>query len=377
MRKLLVTLALAGTLSIPSVVFAEASWYGSLRAGLKSSESKISVADGGSRWGVKGSSEAGEGLTAVYRFEHKMSTENAGMDGGGRLAFVGLSGGFGTVTAGQIWSASYNSFGAVTDNSVVHGDAQTTYRHGNVVSYAFSNDLMGLQLDAAYGGPKGNETDPDTGLQKVEFGLSVNVGDIGKVALAHVDDKYALMPAHLKKGAAQDTDPVTYHYDYYHASTWRTKTNSIAAEISVSDLTVYVGTQKQKKTNTTGAAPADFATNTANNPTFLESGTTVEGTTATHYQGKAPEDWATGGATNHGSAIADSEQKTTFFGIRGGLGDTGINYLFQWRDVKDSHKPWLLGLYKSLGGGASFVIEHVNNDDSAANLSAAYLKVDF
>ena len=313
----------------------------------------------------------------MYRFEHKMSTENAGLGGGGRLAYVGLSGGFGTVTAGQIWSASYNSFGAVADNSVVHGDAQTTYRHGNVISYAFANDLMGLQLDAAYGGPEGNETDADTGLQKVEFGLSVNVGDIGKVALAHVDDKYALMPAHLKKGAAQDTDPVTYHYDYYHASTWRTKTNSIAAEISVSDLTVYVGTQKQKKMNTTGAEPADFATTATNAPTFLAADTTVEGTTATHYQGKAPEDWVTGGSTNHGSAVADSEQKTTFFGIRGGLGDTGVSYLFQWRDVKDSHKPWLLGLYKGLGGGASLVFEHANNDDNAPNVSAAYLKVDF
>ena len=34
MKKLLVTLALAGTLSAPSVVFAEANWYGSLRGGI-------------------------------------------------------------------------------------------------------------------------------------------------------------------------------------------------------------------------------------------------------------------------------------------------------------------------------------------------------
>ena len=69
MKKLLVTLALAGTLSVPSVVFAKASWYGSLRVGVQSQDSNISVVDGVSRWGIRGSNEAGEGLTAVYRFE--------------------------------------------------------------------------------------------------------------------------------------------------------------------------------------------------------------------------------------------------------------------------------------------------------------------
>ena len=55
------------------------------------------------------------------------------------------------MTLGQIWSASYNSFGAITDNSRFYGDSQTTYRHGNAISYAFSNDLMALQVDAVYG----------------------------------------------------------------------------------------------------------------------------------------------------------------------------------------------------------------------------------
>ena len=368
------------TLSVPSVVFAEASWYGSLRAGVKSSDGNISVVDGVSRWGIKGSVEAGEGLTGVYRFEHKINAAKASLSGGGRLSYVGLSGGFGTFTMGQIWSASYNAFGAVTDNSVVNGDAQTTYRHGDVVSYAFSNDLMSLQLDAAYGdGGKDNVNDnPKDDLERVEFGLSINVGEIGKVAFSHMDDKYTLMPAHLKKGAdGADGDDATFTYDYNHDSTWRTKTNSFAAEISVSDVTVYVGTQKQKKMNTTAEIDGFDPAAATNTPVFLAAATTVQESLGDHYVGKAPDDYETGGTVNQGSALADSEQKTTFFGIRGGLGDTGVSYLFQWRDVKDSHKPWLLGLYKGLGGGASLVFEHVNNDDNAANLSAAYLKIDF
>ena len=47
-----------------------------------------------------------------------VSPNATGQSGGGRLAYVGLSGGFGTLTIGQIWSASYNSVGAITDNSI-------------------------------------------------------------------------------------------------------------------------------------------------------------------------------------------------------------------------------------------------------------------
>ncbi len=314
--------------------------------------------DGGSRWGIKGSHEAGEGLSAVYRFEHKMSTENAGLGGGGRLAYVGLSGGFGTVTAGQIWSASYNSFGAVTDNSWFWGDAQTAYRHGNAISYAFSNDLMSLQLDGRYGGPEGNDTDPDTGLQDVEFGLSINVGDIGKVALSHQDDKYTMKEQFLVATEAAGA------YNAYNDSTWQTVTNSIAAEISVSDLTVYVGSQKEKVSNTTGARPdagyTDLVVSDFDDPTSADDTFSIANSDATH-----------------GSEAPDTEQKTTFFGIRGGLGDTGLSYVFQWRDKKDSHKPWVLSLTKGLGDSAALIIEHANNDGDSANVTGVALAVHF
>ena len=373
MRKLLVTLALAGTLCVPSVVFAEANWYGSLRAGITSSDGNINVVDGVSRWGVKGSTEAGEGLTAVYRFEHKLDTSMASLSGGGRLSYVGLSGGFGTVTAGQIWSASFNSFGAFADNSVVHGNAETTYRHGNAVSYAYSNDLMAFQADVVYGSPDpvapevaadGNTAIPANvaanryrnreNLQKTEFGLTVNVGEMGKVAIAHIDNKHLLNDTSnvmvdidgtstLVKAVPQlkAADGTTDIVD--DKTSWRSKSTFVGGQISVANLTVYLGSGKTSYTNTT-AAPA----------TAVSAGTAGDGSLAVK-----PDD------------------KTTFFGFRGGLGDTGVNYLFQWRDIKNSHKPWLLGLYKSLGGGASINLEHVNNDGDSSNLTHVNLKVDF
>ena len=143
----------------------------------------------------------------------------------------------------------------------------------------------------------------------------------------------------------------------------------------------------------------------------------------------------------------EAVHKTTFFGIAGGLGDTGVSYFLQVRNKKDSvtkvkasyldrHKmlpqaggdvteqdvadrakelglevdgttvrapadkgddgraadvargkmkttskttPFVLGLSRSLGGGASVHFEYVNDDDDATkvNTSLLALKVDF
>ncbi len=172
-------------MSVPSVVLAEASWYGSLRGGVEvGGGNDASFKDGGSRWGIKGSSEISEGLSAVYRFEHKISTTDASQPGG-RLAYAGLSGGFGTVSLGQVWSASFNHVGGITDGSWFYGDSETSYRVGNALSYAISAGAISMQLDAIMDGGK------DTGdsVDQLEFGMTVNLGDIGKLGLAYVDTK--------------------------------------------------------------------------------------------------------------------------------------------------------------------------------------------
>ena len=316
MKKLVTVMAFAAVLSVPSVVFAEASWYGSLRTGVDSSDGNVSVKDSGSRWGIQGSSEVGEGLTAVYRFEQEINTPDAGQPGG-RLSYVGLSGRFGSVTVGKIWSASYNSVGVITDNSYHSGDSQTSLRHGNAISYAFSNDLMALQVDAVFRGANDNAYGKDDDLEKVEFGLSVNLGEIGKVAVSSVDNKDTFDPAILDQ-PHQTLDDTKEGV----------KTTTAAAEVYVGNLTVYVGSQK------TVTAVSLAGTNTDLND------------------------------------ISEDTRKTTFIGIRGGIGDTGIDYVFQWRKIKDTEaplrssnpQPWSLGLGKSLGGGASIYLEHANSD---------------
>ena len=138
--------------------------------------------DGYSRFGVMGSSEVSDGLSAVYRFEHKLDSTNASLDGGGRLSYVGLSGGFGTISVGQIWSASYNSVGAITDNSNLWGTSETSYRSGNALSYALSSGNMSMQIDAIMDGSEGKT---GNNIDQLEFGLTVDIGEVGKVAFAH------------------------------------------------------------------------------------------------------------------------------------------------------------------------------------------------
>ncbi len=181
-RRLVAVLVCSGLLAAPTAVFAEASWYGSLRGGVmldKGQDAKFY--DGASRWGIKGSNEISEGLSAVYRFEHKFSTEDAGQPGG-RLAYVGLSGGFGSLTLGQIWSASYNHAGVIRDIGNWYSSGDTSGRIGNTLSYAYSNDAFSVQFDAIMDGKK----DSGKAIDHWELGATVNIGDVGKVAFAHV-----------------------------------------------------------------------------------------------------------------------------------------------------------------------------------------------
>ena len=63
------------------------------------------------------------------------------------------------------------------------------YRHGSAVSYATSAGAVSLQLDAVLDGGK----DSGDAVDKLEFGMSFDLGDIGKVGLAYVDTKDYMM----------------------------------------------------------------------------------------------------------------------------------------------------------------------------------------
>ena len=330
MKKLFTVSLLAGLLSMPSIVLAEAGWYGSIRAGVASTPhasggSSTGVSDNGSRWGIRGSSEVSEGLTAVYRWETKIDSTSASQPGG-RLSYVGLSGGFGQITVGQIWSASFNSFGAITDNSFAYGSSETSYRVGDALSYAVTVGNLSLQADAIM--------DSSTKKTSDSYQVGATLGglmDSGSIAIAHI--RHAdVTPASTAGGG-----------------TYKSSSNFLAGQYGIGGMTMYLGVGRDNSKNSMCA----------------EASTTC---------------------------VTKAVQTTTFAGLRGSVGDTGVNYVFQMRKQKTkvtdnaemkmtttaSISPWILGVSRSLGGGASVHFEHGDADtDGVANSTGAWLKVDF
>ena len=174
MKKQLIAVGLAGLLTIPAVSFgaemAGPSLYGSFRTGIIFGDGDSDVSDIVSRWGIKGSHEVSEGLTASYKYEAKMNTTSAVSSGdNGRLSNISLSGGFGTVSLGQIWSASAIHYGFAVDPSYYNGVfGGASYRQGNSVSYSSSAGDVNFQIDKVTGDG-----------EKVELGASASFGPVG------------------------------------------------------------------------------------------------------------------------------------------------------------------------------------------------------
>ncbi len=350
MKKMLTVSLLGVLLSIPSVVFAQASWYGSIRAGIESGSKETSVgsesyttrtgvADFGSRWGIQGSSEVSEGLTAVYNYETGINSTNAGT-AEGRLSYVGLSGGFGTVTIGKVWGAAYNHFGGIVDQALWYGSTgdYTGLQFEDAVSYAVSVGNVSLQADAIM--------DQSTDKTGDGFNFGATLGGLmetGSVAIAH------------RKHQDDGSESANSSY--------------VAGNYGIGDMTVFLGYSQG---------------------TIEQSDCTVESVNA-----------------EQGSDCATKlKAKSTFAGVHGGVGDTGVNYVFTIINVKLAadgfedadgntntdataysetfkNNPWTLGMSKNLGGGATLNFEHsepgidadANSDEDSS--TAIWLQVDF
>ena len=368
MKKLLITVCLSGLLSVPSAVLgaemAGASLYGSFRAGLKfGGDEDTAVANFGSRWGIKGSHEVSEGLTASYKYEGTIVTTNAEFGGGeghshggyfavssgvfsttpddddtsvhtnkcsdgsnaytldtegmyqsvdaesdeaipgatdvicgnwfdkvtdnggpgGRLSYISLSGGFGTITAGQIWSASANHYGFAVDPSVFNGSfGGSGSRNPNTISYSSSAGDVSFQIDKVTGDG-----------ERIEFGASAALG------------------------------PVGLGIGYYK---------------NANDEENFTGFALSA-----GAGGVGLSIGLGNSDT--DKGVSID---------------------------------TTVISVSGALGDSGISYGVQVvnSDI-DSDDQNLVSLVNTLGPGASIVFEHVDPGGVKESFSNLALKVDF
>ena len=350
MKKVLTASLLGVLLSIPSTVFAEASWYGSIRTGISSepgedadgnpTPAKTGVADFASRWGIQGSSEVSEGLTAIYRYERSIDSSDAS-EPDGRLSYVGLSGGFGTVTIGKVWGAAYNHFGGIVDQALWYGSTgETGDRFADAVSYAVSVGNVSLQADAIM--------DQSTGKTGDGFNFGATLGGLmetGSIAIAY--------RKHEDAESADRSDDAT--------AVKKMSSSFVAGNYGIGDMTVFVGYSRDSMED------VGCTRNVVN--------------------------------TNQKGCFDQSKTRITFAGVHGGVGDTGVNYVFTMRSAKKTSRgtkfefdnnnsliagifeskstPWTLGLSRSLGGGATLKFEHGEPDSDADSSTAIWLQVDF
>ncbi len=121
----------------------------------------------GSRLGFKGTEDLGNGLKALFNFEMGLTLDDGASAQGrtfGRQSYVGLTGGFGTVIGGRIYTPHYtlmaqiDPFGLGTagrannlfGSSSIAAGLYDPVRVNNTVAYV-SPSFSGLSVTAAYG----------------------------------------------------------------------------------------------------------------------------------------------------------------------------------------------------------------------------------
>ena len=357
------------------------------------------------------------------------------------MSYVGLSGGFGTLSMGRVGSAGGNSTGGMLDNSFHYGNSYTGFRTGNAISYSNSVGGVSIQLDAIMNPDK----DSDGAIDETQLGLSMNLGDFGKLAVSHVNVEDTMKDGMVDLTVRLDTETPRAPTGRYSivdgvakAPTgliWETKdkkakfdpdsakslmvTHTVGSgddKMTVEVMTVYhdgnngsfnsgTATMKDGKLISDGCDAADCTTakstvwvssayvQTGDNDgvktytyvdptadaTMIDTTATATVTNVTPGEKKSTiaAEFGLGGITAFlGYSQVESKMKgakkdkITHYGIRGGLGESGVNFLVQARseDLQGSasmdadRNPYVVNMSKSLGDGATAYIEHGTGD---------------
>jgi len=158
MNKKLIAVAVASAVALPVVSAADVTVYGRVNNAITINDtggmSNTDVSAIGSRFGIKASSDVGNGLTASAKYEFATITDKEQNNIADlRVGTVGLSGGFGSVTVGNQWSAFYDTVGTDIDPTYSLGwhlyssVVGAPYRASNTIKYSNSFGPIYLEAD--------------------------------------------------------------------------------------------------------------------------------------------------------------------------------------------------------------------------------------
>ena len=188
MKKTLIALALT---TLPVAAMAEVVLYGQMKAGYEVNSSKVTgadrdpylngIADYGSRIGVKGSEDLGNGLKAIWQVESRIHLGNSNSSSdtlANRDSFIGLQHDtYGTVRAGRISNAinaNMDDVDAWEYNSDALGLGKFTRTDARYVGIAYNSpNWAGFDFSLLYS-PRDNANGGD---RKKEYAYEIGSGD--------------------------------------------------------------------------------------------------------------------------------------------------------------------------------------------------------
>ena len=158
MNKKLIAVAVASTLAAPVVANADGhegvTVYGRINNAIDINDSDIDLSSVSSRFGIRANADIGNGLSAFGRYEFATVTDREQNNIADlRLGFVGISGGFGSISVGNQWSAYFNTFGTIVSPTYSLGYflyssvAGGPFRASNTIKYANSFGPVSLEID--------------------------------------------------------------------------------------------------------------------------------------------------------------------------------------------------------------------------------------
>lgn len=194
MQKKLIALAIAGLASSAAFADSNVTIYGLMDFGYVRTSGNDGAVNGhkgtnrldsgisaGNRLGFKGAEDLGNGLKAIFETEFGFSGDTSGGLGSTRHAYVGVTGGFGTVVGGRLDGVRYgifNKYDAFAAGTVGNFTQMTSQvdRANSAVAY-ISPNWSGFSFVGAYATNIGSEQNL-LGLAKNETGGNDNDGQL-------------------------------------------------------------------------------------------------------------------------------------------------------------------------------------------------------
>jgi len=247
----------------------------------------------GSRWGLRGVEDLGNGLKGIFVLESGFDIDTGKSAQGGRLfgrnAYVGLQGNFGAVTLGRQQNALYDLFGAYDPMSVgpIYSlnavDSQFNGRADNAIKY--TGKFGGLTATAFYSTGRDTANDATRGEVPGNYRVGQNFG--GGVSYANgpfsvgvaydqyqgstigtasqsakraaVGGSYAFGPAKLFAGYRwmrdETSGPVARHDNLY----WLGGLYQVTPAFSVTGAAYYTDARTDNKDSLMFVVNADYA----------------------------------------------------------------------------------------------------------------------